>query len=139
MLSYTMSLSELPEDQMTLILDMFEDAGKRELLMVDNELTPLGRTLPLKSTFLSNFPEVVINNHPSDSRDDAYLERMKSAIGDLPPLVCVDGHLVDGRHRLFCYRHHHILNFAFEPRVIYIDLTGLIPLPLVPYVGKLKD
>ena len=139
MLTQTISLLDLPEDMATLIMDLFEDAGKLDLLTVDKQLTPLAQSLPLKCTFLSNFPNVVINNHPSDSRDEAYLERMVQAIGSLPPLVCVDGHLVDGRHRLYCYRHNHILNFAFEPRVVYIDLTGLIPLPLSPYIGKLKD
>lgn len=139
MLSYTISLLELPEDMVTLIMDLFEDAGKQELLLVDKQLTPLAHALPLKSAYLHNFPYVAINNHPSDSRDEAYLERMRVAVGKLPPLICIDGHVVDGRHRLDCYRRRNSLHFDIEPKVVYIDLTGLIPLPLVPYVGKLKD
>ncbi|MDH2154139.1 hypothetical protein [Stenotrophomonas sp. GD03657] len=130
---------DLPEDMVTLIMDLFENAGKLDLLTVDKQLTALAQSLPLKSTYLYNFPEVAINNHPSDSRDEAYLERMAQSVKNLPPLICVDGHVVDGRHRLYCYRRRVPLNFDIEPKVVYIDLTGLIPLPLVPYVGKLKD
>jgi len=114
-----LKLLDLPKDLQDLLFDLAEVVGLKEL----------PSELPLRCAPLSVFPDAPIGTDPGDSRDESYVQRM--LYSELPPILVVDGHLIDGRHRLKAWRR------QGADTVFYLDLSGIIPVPKVPYIGPL--
>ncbi|MFD1043188.1 hypothetical protein ACFQ2N_12615 [Pseudoxanthomonas kaohsiungensis] len=116
----SIAFSALPEDMRVLLTDLIEEGGAR-----------VPPTLPLRVAPLSAFPAAPLVHTHGDSRDAAYVSAMQGQA--LPPLIATSGMLLDGRHRLAAMR------ASGAATAEYIDLTGLIPVPVVPCIGAIAE
>lgn len=112
-------LTRLPLDLQHLLFDLTVGTG----------IYTLPRRLPVRVIPIERFPHVEIGTNPTDQRGHAYVQRMINA--DLPPLVIVGEHWIDGRHRIAAHR------LMQTKSVPCIDLVNIIPVPTVPYLGTL--
>lgn len=112
-------VNSLPPDIQQLLADLVDDAGGR-----------LPHSLPLRRAPISAFPCAVVGSDVADNRGEAYVRAMVGKV--LPPMLVTRGFLIDGRHRLCALR------IGEASTAEYLDLSGIIPVPVVPCIGAMQ-
>lgn len=103
--------------------DMREELFNQHSISVEPEATERGfyaKRVPMGTI---DIRELVVAKIPP--------EQLTRYVGNLPPIVIADGHLIDGQHRILAAR------TRGETQLDYIDVTGLIDIESMGSISKL--